>query len=233
METVMTNAVAVIPTKTNFPGLQTIVTTLNRDPAVEKIVVVAHGIETYAKLLPIYTDSASKITIEHLAMDVGIHDMWNIGLKKAEELGCHALFINDDVESNSNTATILCDVLDSNPELGLICPNYDGRVIPLGLEHVTTTCGARYDGTGGLGGFYMALHKDLVPKFEFDTRMKWYYGDDDVLAWTLSQGREVAITSRTVCWGNESKTIKFNPPPNFAEDTENDRLIYESKWGTK
>lgn len=229
----MTKAVAVIPTKTNFSGLHTIVTTLIKDPAVEKIVVVAHGPTAFSELQPMYMGKSNKVTLDYGHITAGIHDMWNIGLNKAEELGCHALFINDDVESDPDTATILCNVLDNSPGLGgvgLICPNYDGRVIPLGLEHVTTTCGAQYDGTGGLAGFYMALHKDLVPKFEFDTRMKWYYGDDDVLAWTLSQGRGVAITSRTNCWGNESKTIKLNPPPNFAEDTENDRLIYESKW---
>jgi len=232
----VTGAVAVIPTKSNFTGLHKIVSTLNNDPVVERIVVIAHGPVAFSELQPLYKDHDHKVILQYGEADYGIHDMWNIGIKKAKELGCHALFINDDVESDPGTAAILCDVLDNSPglgDVGLICPNYDGRIIPLALEHVTRTCGARYDGTGGLAGFYMALHKDLVPHFEFDTRMKWWYGDDDVLAWTLSQGRGVAITSRTKCWGNQSKTIKYDPPPNFAELVKNDRLIYESKWGAR
>ena len=229
----MTKAVAVIPTKSNFTGLHNIVSKLEKDPEVEKIVVVAHGPVTYSVLLSFYMGKSTKVSLQYAAQDEGIHGMWNIGMKEAKALGCHALFINDDIDSDHDTASVLCAVLDSDSDLGLICPNYDGRVTSSEIEHVTTTCGARYDGTGGLGGFYMAFHKDLVPQFEFDTRMKWYYGDDDILAWTLSQERGVAITTKTNCWGNESKTIKLDPPPNFAEDTENDRLIYESKWSTK
>jgi hypothetical protein len=229
----VTNAVAVIPTKSNFTGLHNIVSILREDPAVERIIVVAHGPMAFSRLQPIYQSHSVKVSLQYGQIDDGIHDMWNIGLNEAEELGCHALFINDDVESDPDTASLLCDALDKNLGLGLLCPNYDGRASALSFEHVTTTCGARYDGTGGLAGFYMALHKDLVPDFEFDTRMKWYYGDDDILKWTLSRGQSAAIMSTTHCWGNKSKTINSDPPPNFAEDTENDRLIYELKWGTK
>jgi hypothetical protein len=156
--------------------------------------------------------------------------MWNIGLELATKLGLHAIFINDDVSSNIDTAGLLCEALDKHSELRLVCPNYDNRQINKAYHPVTTTCGSRYDGTGGLAGFYMALHKDLVPNFRFNESMKWYYGDDDILMWVISRGYKAAILPFASCWGNESKTINTDIPANFAEDTQNDRLIFESTW---
>jgi hypothetical protein len=219
-------ATAIIPTKSNFTGLVKIVETLESDSAIETIVVLADGYVAYNTLketLSIYTKTKLYVVVQ----GSGIHNMWNLGLEIAHNNRTHAFFINDDVESDPDCATVLCNLLDSQSSIGLLCPNYDGREILGDFQYVDTTCGGRYDGSGGLAGFYMAFHADLVPHYRFDERMKWYYGDDDILSWTLSQNKNVAITATTNCWGNQSQTIVNDPPPNFAEQIENDRAIYE------
>jgi hypothetical protein len=225
----MTKAVAVIPTKSNFAGLLNIVKILEANNSIHTTVVVADGETTY-NLLERSLSRYDKIDLRCVPLGSGIHVMWNLGLELATKLNLHAIFINDDVSSNLDTASILCESLDKHSELRLVCPNYDNRQIGGAYQSVTTTCGGRYDGTGGLAGFYMALHKDLVPDFRFNEKMKWYYGDDDILMWVLSRGYKAAILSFTFCWGNESKTISVDPPKNFEEDIKKDKLIYKETW---
>lgn len=222
-------AIAVIPCKSNFSGLSNIVSTLLLDTALKRVVIVAHGTKAFTKISEMY-GNRDKVTILYALEEEGIHHMWNAGLESALYSDVHVFFINDDVMSSPYCLTDLCDQLDAHPEIGLICPNYDKRVSPLQFEHVATTAGGRYDGTGGMAGFYMGLHKDFVQLFRFDQRMMWWYGDDDILAWVLSQGRSAVIATSVSCWGNESKTTAEDPPENFYKLVENDRLIYEAKW---
>jgi GT2 family glycosyltransferase len=224
----MTKATAIIPTKSNFEGLKKIVSTLENDEAVETIVVIADGEETFSKLQQ-YVVAHPKVKMVSVTRGVGIHVMWNLGLEVAEQTGTHALLINDDVESDSNTATIICEVLDSNDNIGLVCPNYDNRKMNSDYQEVYNTAGGRYDGTGGLAGFYMGFRNDLVSKFRFNEGMKWYFGDDDILHWTRFKNHKTVITSRTKCWGNESKTLKEYTPVNFQEDVKTDQQLYEAR----
>jgi GT2 family glycosyltransferase len=223
----MTKATAIIPTKSNFNGLKKIVSTLQNDDGVQSIVVIADGNKAYNSLKT-YPNLFSKVILESVDEGVGIHVMWNIGLRVAQESNTHALFINDDVESDADCASVICNVLDSDENIGLVCPNYDKRNMPE-YQEVYFTCGARYDGTGGLAGFYMGFRNDLVPKFRFDEKLKWWYGDDDILNWTQHQNSKVVITSNTNCWGNESKTIMNDTPVNFNEDVKKDEEIYRQK----
>jgi GT2 family glycosyltransferase len=223
----MTKATAIIPTKSNFNGLKKIVSTLQNDNGVQSIVVIADGYKAYNSLKN-YPNVYSKVILESVDEGVGIHVMWNIGLEVAQESNTHALFINDDVESDADCASVICETLDSDENIGLVCPNYDKRNMPEYLE-VYFTCGGRYDGTGGLAGFYMGFRNDLVRKFRFDEKLKWWYGDDDILNWTQHQNSKVVITSNTNCWGNESKTIMNDTPVNFNEDVKKDEEIYRQK----
>jgi hypothetical protein len=75
----------------------------------------------------------------------------------------------------------------------------------------------------------MVLTKDLVPRFRFDENMKWWYGDDEIIDWVTKQNRKCVISAATSCVHEDSKTIKTNPPKDFAMIVENDRRIYEGK----
>jgi hypothetical protein len=120
--------------------------------------------------------------------------------------------------------------LDLNPDIGLVCPNYDGRISSDTFIETRDTCRGRYDGTGGLGGFCMMLSSDLAKKWQFDESMIWWYGDDDLLNWVWERGKRAGIFVPATAVGNESWTINNDPPKDFAKVVENDRSIFEKKW---
>jgi hypothetical protein len=221
---------AIIPSKSNTSGLITVVESLMTDPAVEQIVVVADGpqaLQRYREILHPY----SKVLLTQVRLASGIHVMWNIGLNIARGHGNTPIFINDDIIPGPNSCGLLAALLAHNSEYGVICPDYDGRVFTELVHPVSEVCGARYDGTGGLGGFFMALNKNLAKEFTFDERMKWYYGDDDIMRWCKSKGRIAGIARVATCRGNTSFTIIHDRPENFNEDTMNDERVFRAKWG--
>jgi hypothetical protein len=77
----------------------------------------------------------------------------------------------------------------------------------------------------------MALSRELAKEWRFDESMKWWYGDDDVLMWTINTKKlRAAVTSIARCSGNSSATIAADPPPNFVSQVLNDKLIFCLKW---
>lgn len=227
---VQSKVLAVIPTKSNLDGLKNTIESLLIDPAVRAVAVVCETreaqrfvIETFkehldTRVLPISTDE-----------ELGIHHMWNTGMSHARP-GEHCLFINDDVSIDGLGVSTMAGFLDINPDVGLICPNYDNRVSPEILIETDDTCKGRYDGTGGMGGFCMMLSSDLASSWTFDEKMIWWYGDDDVLHWVRSRNRKAGILTVARCTQNESWTLVNDPPKNFLRDVENDRLLFEKKW---
>lgn len=225
-----TSVDVVIPTKSNLDGLKDIAKKLDADPVVSDVYVVADGIEAMQKIVS--SISSQKVKLSWVPLGSGIHEMWNVALRNVPQ-NRHLLFLNDDVVINDRTVSSLSRDLDSMPELGLVCANYDQREIQGSVVPVLTTCRGRYDKTGGLAGFCMMLRNDLTSKWRFDTRMKWWYGDDDLLNWVVRiQSKTAGISSTATCKGNESWTIANDPPINFAEDVERDRKLFELKWGS-
>ena len=123
-------------------------------------------------------------------------------------------------------------MLDYHSNIGIICPNYDKRIINGPFQRVYNACPGNYDGTDGLAGFCMMLSQDLSLEWEFDTRMKWYYGDNDVVNWVVSQQKDACIASPSIMDLNPSWTKTNDAPKDFDELVEQDRLIFESKWGS-
>jgi hypothetical protein len=157
--------------------------------------------------------------------------MWNIGIDVAIEKGTNAVFINDDVILGDNCAGTLASLLEYDASVGIACPGYDYRKFTDITQDVDTVCNGRYDGTGGLGGFCMALSKDLIKKWRFDESMKWWYGDNDVLLWVLRiEQRRAAIASIARCSGNSSATIENDRPDNFVQTVQDDKLKFYIKW---
>ena len=215
----------VIPTKTNISGLTKLVSQLLADTMVNKIIIVADGNEAYNNLTAI--PQFNKVIKVMVNEGVGIHVMWNLGMNIAGYDG-HIAFINDDVSLDKDCMFELGAVLSKNHDYGLLCPSYS-TAKPTEDRVVTDTCRSRYDGTGGMAGFCMVLAKDLVPRFRFDENMKWWYGDDLLVDWVTKQNRKCVISAATSCKHDDSKTIKTNPPKDFAVIVENDRRIYEGK----
>lgn len=214
----------VIPTKTNASGLQLLISQLLKEPKVDRILVVGDGEEgrVLGRALP---PSVSFISVPS---ESGIHVMWNHGLDLVKDN--HVAFINDDVKIEPGTMDKLCAALDANDDYGLVCPVYwDGGLTEDRIT--TTTCRGRYDGTGGIAGFCFVLAADVAQNYRFDERMTWWYGDDDVVRSVDAMGKSNVIVSGTRIFHEHSKTIKSSPPKAFAELVEQDRVIYERKWG--
>lgn len=218
----------VIPTKSNVAGLQNLVPLVAANEKVENIFIIGDG-KQGAKTAATVA-GMPKVSILSSQPNAGIHVMWNMGMNAGSEWN-HCAFLNDDVSITETTLTILGAQFDYTPELGILCPNYDNRVIASSFQPVTDVCGGRYDGTGGLGGFCMMLAWDLRSKWKFDEEMIWWFGDNDVLYWvTQTENRIAAISGLSTCSDNESWTINNDPPSNFAATVENDRKIFNKKW---
>lgn len=214
----LTLADVVIPTKSNRDGVRNLLGVLANDPCVGKVIVIGDG------------PDASDVAMEHVPLGAGIHVMWNRGMALADPKR-HVLFLNDDVTVTKSTVSGLVRTLDEYPEVGLVCPNYSREEIEGNYREVSDTCRGRYDGTGGMAGFAMMLRCDLAREWKFDERMKWWYGDDDVLHWVRSRGARTVISRLSSCSDNSSWTLMNDPPANFHADVENDRRLFEAKWG--
>ena len=218
----LSSATVIIPTKSNFEGLNAVIKQLINDNKVAKIVVVADGKETFDQL-DFVPASVTKAFIERGS---GIHRMWNVGMMYAKP-GSHVFFLNDDVSLAENCVTELVAALDEDESVGLVSPNY-AQIMNMHDVETKTTCRGRYDGTGGIAGFAMMLAADLVPHFKFNEQMKWWWGDDMLVDWVCKIAqRRCVITKRTSCLHYHSQTVNNNPPENFAAIVENDKLIYE------
>lgn len=222
-----TDVCAIIPSKSNIEGLLKVVDLLIKEKSVAKINIIADGEDAY-KLISdsIQRSYINNITIVNSKLGDGIHVMWNLGM----ESGFHNLFINDDVTFEEGAIDTLAGVLDNTPELGIVCPNYDNRLIDDTYQSVTIACPGNYDGTDGLAGFCMMLNADLSSQWEFDERMKWYYGDNDVINWVISQNKLAAISGVSTMDLNPSWTMKNDPPENYNQIIEQDKIIFEEKW---
>jgi glycosyltransferase involved in cell wall biosynthesis/GT2 family glycosyltransferase len=218
----------VIPTKSNQEGLVALLEDLASDPKVGTVCVVADGQHAYDSL-PELPYGVLKVSVPE---GVGIQAMWNRGMEIVGE-DDHIAFLNDDVRLDSGCVSSLCESLDRDCSIGLICPNYTDIEMSQDRE-VSDTCRSRYDGSGGMAGFAMVLRRELVKAWEFDERLKWWYGDDDVVLWVNKKTPYRAIIShKTHCAHEDSKTIRTNRPKGFHRLVEEDRKYFIAKWGVE
>lgn len=226
-----TDVFAIIPTKSNLIGLERVITSLLGDPAVSGIAVICETSEAKSFVINKFKDyMQSRITVMSTDDGLGIQHMWNVGMDLKHN-NDHCLFINDDVELEPLTISSIAGYIDSHNNVGLVCPNYDDRKTGTVFIDTNMTCRGRYDGTGGMAGFCMMLSADLAWQWAFDEKMIWWYGDDDLLNWVVSQNRKAGIFTPMSISGNSSWTINNDIPKDFDKIVENDRLIFEKKWG--
>ena len=220
----LTGVTVVIPTKSNVSGLTQLISSLMSAEGVSRIVVVGDGTQTATMLQSL----PSSVIKTYVPQGVGIHAMWNAGmaLRGTDD---HVLFLNDDVTIATGAIASLVTALIEDPRLGLVCPKYAGDSDVDIVTH--STCRGRYDGTGGMAGFAMMLAADLVPQWKFDERMKWWYGDDDLVNWVNRKAKRLCvIVGKARCTHAHSVTIDNDRPDNFNNIVEEDRKIFEKKW---
>ena len=221
---------AVIPSKSNTDGLLKVVELLQSEASVSKIVVVADGEKAHRRITESFNQAnINDVDIAVVEEGIGIHKMWNYGASKCNSES-HILYINDDVTFDEGAIDAMAGLLDKEQSLGLVCPNYDNRLIMGNFVSVDTACPGRYDGTDGLAGFCFMLKAELDNEWEFDERMKWYYGDNDVVNWVIEKGFIAAISGVSTMGLNPSWTKTNDPPKDFDKIVEADRLIFEEKW---
>lgn len=206
----------VIPTKSNVHGLTRLLGQLSADAGIEHIFVVADGDKAIEMVASI--EKPSNVVTTHVELGMGIHVMWNLGMDLSTR-GNHICFVNDDVSIAANCMSVMAEVLGRNPEIGLLAPNATGVVLP------------EFSQSSGFAGFCMMLASDLCPQFRFDERMKWWYGDNDIITWVNSIGRQTGFTGLTTCSENQSYTINHDPPENFQQLIQEDARIFGEKWG--
>lgn len=229
-----TDVGVVIPCKSNISGLLSIVKQLHNENSVKKIVIVADGYNAHKNIKEsLATEHISYVDLIRVEEGAGIHVMWNLGSHAiTKELGnVHVLFANDDIDIDRGAIDTMAGILDIHDNVGVICPNYDQRVIADYCTPVRIACPGRYDGTDGLAGFCFLLSSELVRLWDFDESMKWYYGDNDVVNWVWSIGKIAAISGVSTMKTNPSWTKTNDPPIGFNEMVENDRKTFEKKWG--
>ena len=214
----------VIPTKSNFDGLFSLVDHLQNDETVEKIVVICDGEESFNY---IGKKTNGKMKVFCVDLSIGIHKMWNTGIQYLIDIGNvdkgnHIAFINDDVSLADGAMLNSCIILDSMEDVGLVTPDWTGEVND---EFYEVTA---------FGGFCMCVKSALIKEWRFDESMKWWYGDNDIITWVVyEKDMKTGIAGKAKCWGNESKTIRNDPPKNFHQIIENDASIFHQKWDAK
>lgn len=221
---------AIIPCKSNLDGLVKVISQLQFEKSVEEICIVADGDDARSAIVIRLETEGLLPLCNVLAVEEssGIHVMWNLGADAVDNR--HMLFINDDVTFDPGAIDALAGLLEAYPEVGVLCPNYDGRLITDSYVSVTNACPGRYDGTDGLGGFCFMVPWSFAESWRFDERMRWYYGDNDIVNSVIASGKVAAISGLSTMQTNPSWTKRNDPPINFDEIVEQDRLIFESKW---
>lgn len=208
----------IIPTKSNFFDLKVLLEQLEQDCLVNKVVVVCDG---PIALSEVSSYKISKLIVVAVPLSSGIHFMWNLGMDVLHKNNLHIAFINDDISLSLHAMSKIVQLLDKRPDIGLVTPCVDES---LDEEFLPAT---------GFAGFCMILAKDLVPMWRFDERMKWWYGDNDIICWvSSSQKRTTGITGLCSCSGNRSQTINNDPPIDFHKNILNDAKIFHEKWPT-
>lgn len=230
------DVIAVIPCRSNLEGLKTVIFQLLKENSIYKICVVADGNDAFGNILDFIEEEELEEKCQLLCVmeNSGIHRMWNAGAEYAKVSGRdpHVLYINDDVTFDEGAIDSLAGLIDYYDEIGVACPNYDGRVIGGPYVSVNIACPGNYDGTDGLAGFCFLVRSEIARDWKFDERMKWYYGDNDIVNSVIENGKLAVISGLSTMQTNPSWTKTNDKPAGFDEAIENDRIVFEKKWST-
>ena len=157
-----------------------------------------------------------------------LHQMWGAGIAAARRWApvCNIAVLNNDLVLGPDFCRRLAGALRSDPELDAVSPNYDGRPLGCGITYVTST----YK-NGGLAGFAFMVRGEAFDAIAIDQDLRWWYGDDDLVAQIGARGRRVGLTGATTVEhiGGGSQSIVYTRE--VVYDVEHDLLRMLAKWG--
>lgn len=170
----------------------------------------------------------------HVADAAGfnIHQMWNAGIGEAVRRAwpCNIAILNNDLKIGPDFLSGLAAALRSDPLMAAVSPNYDGREIAgADVQSVRDICAGRYDGTGGLAGFAFMLKGESG--YRFPEQLRWWYGDNDMIAHILYAGSKAGIALGVSCEHVDggSQTADWDDPEMQTVLTR-DREWFQAKW---
>lgn len=226
------HVVAVVPVKNNLKYTQGIVEQLEAAEVPTLIMDNGSDGETLDYLSGLAVANRGQVALGPTSVTTQpgktIHEMWNFGIDFAlQDPDCTAVAIlNNDLalgpQALQRCAAALTD------DLVLTCPNYDRREAS-GLVYTNEICANRYDGTGGIAGFAMILSAKWLRDtgYRFPDDLTWWYGDNDLLATVLADGKSAAIVADATCvhLDGGGQTGKWDDPAKAAI-LEADRLTF-------
>jgi glycosyltransferase involved in cell wall biosynthesis len=219
----------VVPVKDKLSLTKSIVKQCHADPSVVDVLVIDNGSTdgTWGWLVG--------AGVESMQMpDAGIHEMWNAGIDWSLERHdvTSVAILNNDLELGDEALSRCDEALQKLPVLAAVCPNYDGREQRRGVQLTQTICANRYDGTGGLAGFAMVIAADwLSDGYRFPEECRWWYGDNDLVASALMNGRQsgIVLDATVVHLDGGGQTGNWTDPA-MREILEADRAHFSAKW---
>ena len=160
------------------------------------------------------------------ASGMGIYGMWNLGVRLARDHHptANVAVLNNDIRTGPQFLARLAAGLRSRPDLWVVSPNYDRRVVR-GVEYVRSTFKR-----GGLAGFAFMARGEVFDEISFDEGFRWWYGDDDFVAQVEASGGRAGIVGDATVEhiGGGAQTIKYTPQ--VLADIERDRRRMWAKW---
>jgi GT2 family glycosyltransferase len=156
-----------------------------------------------------------------------LHQMWNAGARLA--LGRHPApnlaILNNDLVLGPDFCRQLAASLRADPDLWAVSPAYDDRPIE-GVCYVSSTFK-----NGGLAGFAFMVRGEALATMGFDEELRWWYGDDDLVAQIEAGGHRVGITGATTVThiNGGSQTMGYTQA--VIIELERDMVHMYEKWG--
>lgn len=154
----------------NWQDTNRCIKSINRNPPRENFQIIL--VDNASKSVPKY-NLEEFINTYHVIFirnkkNFGYNAGNNVGIKKAQELGCSFILIsNNDVLFKKNTIQVLCDFLKSNPEVGIVGPKIFDRE---GCVQKSNLCRK----TGMKEKYLVRTRANIIFKKEYET----YFGFD-------------------------------------------------------
>lgn len=226
----------VIPVKGQEQLTKSLLRQLVEQGGYERIFVYDNAAGT-DEAAPSYGDAPGSVTTIPAA-GMNIHEMWNAGIERALELGgpdCNIAILNNDLRIGPEFLSGLRKVLRSDPRIGAVSPNYDGRDGAWQFQQVHGIAANRYDGTGGLAGFAFMVRGDLFSAGfpMFDTGFQWWFGDNDFTLNLDKHGYAYGIATRTTVEHLDGGSKSTVHDAAFEAQVAKDRERFCEKWNAR
>lgn len=180
---------AVIPTKASrFDVLEAMLDHLDAERV--PTVIVDTGMPAPARAA---IEERSHVAVIDADADMNIHAWWNQGLDAVDKLAAgkphDVAVLNDDLVFHTDDAVrVMAAAVRSSVEVMVAGP---GQLPDLdGIKHVQQIDAAR-GGNVGLPGWCFVLRGE--EGYRFDEDLRWWYGDNDLVATAITSGRSVVL----------------------------------------